>query len=157
MLARTFRELMLLVPLALAACSDQDIAPSVQPETVISAKQSDDPASASASSTPARAVDADYAKLLNAIVGEGLVHYEVLAQPERTAFLHNIVKHYASAALPQDPKERLALQINAYNANVLAMALHHSRQPGFTTVKEVSGFFDSLPVVVCGSAKTLNR
>lgn len=106
---------------------------------------------------PLAAADAVYATVLAAVAtDEGLVRYDVLAEPQFSGLLEIAVQSYGSAALPLDDKERLAFLCNAYNANVLAMALRERRTAGFVNVLGVDGFFDTLLITVAGDEMTLN-
>jgi hypothetical protein len=98
-----------------------------------------------------------YADLLDRIVTDaGLVRYDLLAEPPLNAALDAAIERFADAGLPDDEKARLALWCNAYNANVLSMALAESGKEGFINVLEVPGFFDRREITVAGEAMTLN-
>jgi hypothetical protein len=102
-------------------------------------------------------LDTAYADVLASIVTEtGLVRYERLADPAVRAKLEAVVAAFQAKEVPVETSARIALWCNAYNANVLAAALRASRMPGFTTVKDVPGFFDRAPIVVAGETLTLN-
>jgi hypothetical protein len=86
----------------------------------------------------------------------GLVRYDRLADPAVRAKLDAVVAGLGARNLPASTPARIALWCNAYNANVLAAALRESRRPGFTTVKDVPGFFDKAMITVAGETVTLN-
>jgi hypothetical protein len=99
----------------------------------------------------------DFARILAEVVTpDGLVHYDKLGEPARLAALNAEIARLGSMQLPADRDERMALWCNAYNANVLAMALAESRKPGFESVVKVPGFFDARKITVCGESLTLN-
>jgi hypothetical protein len=109
---------------------------------------------------PRAAADAPHeaalAALLAAVVTEnGLVRYATLAKSEHAIRLATVVDRIASAELPADRNERLALWCNAYNANVLAAVLRERRRPGFESVEKVPGFFDQ-KIRVAGETLSLN-
>jgi len=94
--------------------------------------------------------------LVEIITDDGLVRYDLLAEPARKEALDAAVQRFAEADLPEADQERLALWCNAYNANVLAMALAESRRPGFTNLLDADGFFDRRTITVAGETLTLD-
>ncbi len=103
------------------------------------------------------ALDAVYAQLLrDAVNADGLVRYDLLADPARRGRLVSVVEGYASISTPKQRDAALAFLCNGYNANVLLMALDESRKPDFKTVLDVPGFFDKLAITVGGKPMTLN-
>ena len=107
---------------------------------------------------PSNDVDAEFDALLKAIVdADGWVRYSVLAEPERSNALANVVKRHAEAALPKEVTERKAFLCNAYNANVLHGTAEACLDPAFKTVKDVPGFFDHVRVTVAGQQFTLDE
>jgi hypothetical protein len=110
-------------------------------------------------SVSASPVDQQYAAILSAVVGdEGLVRYAALAQEPLKGQLDAVVAGYAAEKLPSesDRAARMALWCNAYNADMLKIALEESRKEGFTTIKEVPGVFDQRQITVAGEAMTLD-
>jgi hypothetical protein len=100
--------------------------------------------------------DAAYALLLRELLTEnGLVRYEVLDKPEQLAALQSVVRGYAKWRSPPEDKFNLAVWLNAYNANVLGMIAEARQQAGFTSVKDISGFFDQKTVIVESRTFTL--
>ncbi|MDY7110423.1 MAG: DUF547 domain-containing protein, partial [Planctomycetota bacterium] len=107
---------------------------------------------------PAQDVTLTYADVLDRIVtDDGLVRYDILAQPPLKSALDASIRRLAAAELPEEEDARLALWCNAYNANVLAMALAESRRESFVNVLEVPGFFDRRTITVAGETMTLNE
>jgi hypothetical protein len=107
---------------------------------------------------PEPPLDAQYGRLLTVIVNEdGLIEYARLAADANCAELDAVISGLAAAALPSeaDKNARLALWLNAFNANALKMTLGESRKDGFTTVNEVPGFFDLMSITVAGEPTTL--
>ncbi|MHC5023951.1 MAG: DUF547 domain-containing protein [Planctomycetota bacterium] len=101
--------------------------------------------------------DSIYSNVLaHVVTPAGLVHYELLADPRYEGSLNLVVQSYAAAALPEATPARLAFWCNAYNANVLSLALVESRRAGFETVDQVPGFFDERTITVAGETLTLN-
>ena len=98
-----------------------------------------------------------YGDLLGEIItDDGLVRYDLLAEPARKEALDAAVQRFAEAELPKADQERLALWCNAYNANVLLMVLAESRRPDFASLPDVDGFFDRRTITVAGETITLD-
>ena len=107
--------------------------------------------------TPLGRADYMLSVVLRAIVTEdGLVHYERLRDRELYYKLGMAVRDYGIARRPEDPEERLALLCNAYNVNVLHYAFLEQTKPGFTSVNDVTGFFDKHSVSAGGELMTFN-
>ena len=107
--------------------------------------------------TPRARADFVMSQLLPALVTEeGLVRYEQLSQERLKTLLGIAVREYGQALQTSDPKDRIAVWANAYNANVLMYAMREFGKPGFNSVLDVPGFFDSRPVVVTMETLTLN-
>lgn len=103
------------------------------------------------------AATAAYRFLLEAVVTEtGLVRYDKLVSPMNMEMLTNIVRLYGQTDLPEDRNERMAVLCNAYNTNVMLMALNESRKSGFKNVLGVKGFFDEKLITIGGEPMTLN-
>ena len=101
--------------------------------------------------------DAKYAEVLHAVVDrDGLVRYDWLAMPRHLQRLSECIDGYAKVSLPADSRQRLAFWCNAFNANVLKLALEESVKEGFVNVHQVGGFFESRPIIVAGESMTLN-
>ncbi len=103
---------------------------------------------------------ADFAmsELLPTIVSDaGLVHYERFQYKKHKTLLALAVKEYGQAEMGDDPKDQIAVWCNAYNANVLFYAMLEFGKPGFQSVLDVPGFFDSRPMVVARETVTLNE
>ena len=62
------------------------------------------------------------------------------------------VKEYGQAITSDNPKDRIAVWCNAYNANVLFNAMMEFGKPSFQSVLDVPGFFDSRPRVIAVAA-----
>jgi hypothetical protein len=106
------------------------------------------------------ATDAPYAAILDAVVDEdGFVRYDRLALEPLRAQLNSVVAGYAAERLPERGHQlaRAALWCNAYNANMLQIALVESARPGFTTINQVPGIFDARSITVAGESMTLNQ
>jgi len=98
-----------------------------------------------------------YGDLLGEIItDDGLVRYDLLDEPARKEALGAAVQRFAEAELPGADQDRLALWCNAYNVNVLSMALAESRKEGFISVLETEGFFDRRTITVAGERITLD-
>ncbi len=103
--------------------------------------------------------DVQYAAVLERIVAdEGLVRYQLLATDPLKGQLDAVVAGYAVERLPDESQAqaRIALWCNAYNANMLKIALEESSKPGFTTIKDVPGLFSTRTITVAGETLTLN-
>jgi hypothetical protein len=138
---------------AAAVCSGCGDGTPTPPPPALTNEPTADPA------PPVDLVDAtkQYATVLAEIVDDaGLVRYELLAEPARMTALETMVSALAESPLPEDRYERLALWCNAYNANVLLMALTYSGKEGFVNVLKVDGFFDKQSITVAGEKMTLN-
>jgi hypothetical protein len=109
-------------------------------------------------SNTTNAVDARYDELLSIIVDEeGWVRYLVLAEPEHTQMLADVVRGYAEAQLPDDVPQRKALWCNAYNANALEFTARAMMHPDFTSVNNVPGFFNEKKLTVAKQEFTLDE
>ncbi len=104
------------------------------------------------------AADFAFDRLLATLVtAEGLVRYDALIDLTLRQQLQEVVDAYGRVELPDGTNDRLALWINAYNANVLLMAYRESRKSGFENVNGVPGFFDKTSITVAGEALTLDQ
>jgi hypothetical protein len=123
------------------------------------APEQDAPATPPPPAAPAAldAADARYAQVLKAIVDrDGLVRYDWLAMPRHLEWLGECIDGYAKVSLPADSHQRLAFWCNAFNANVLMLALEESQKENFVNVQQVGGFFESRPIIVAGETMTLH-
>lgn len=98
-----------------------------------------------------------YQLLLDEIVTpQGLVRYDRFSEGDRVMRIGLVVREFKEAALPEEKNDKLAFLCNAYNANVLFIAMMERVKPGFTSVIDVDGFFDRLPITVAAEPMYLN-
>ncbi|MHC4415457.1 MAG: DUF547 domain-containing protein [Planctomycetota bacterium] len=98
------------------------------------------------------------ASLLEILVTEeGLVRYDLLQEDVYRRMIFDVQAGYMTADLPDDDKEKLAFWCNVYNANVLFHARRVARRPDASSVRDIPGFFDEVPIVVAGERMTLNQ
>ena len=96
--------------------------------------------------------------LVGAIVTvDGLVDYNRLRESAQRETLERVVASLGEAELPSGDDARLAMLINAYNANVLKRVLETWEGGSDYSVSQVPGFFDERPVRVAGQILTLDR
>ncbi len=94
-------------------------------------------------------------RLLHRYVQDGLVDYQALSSNDRAdldRYLSSL-KTVVPGQLPTKDAE-LAFWINAYNAFVFKGVLDHYP---LKSVKDVKGFFDSIPYSIAGGELTLNQ
>ena len=90
------------------------------------------------------------------VTSEGLVHYEYFSREELVARIGLVVREFKESSLPESSEEKMAFWCNTYNANVLFHVMMEREKPGFTTVDNVDGFFDSRPFTAAGELMYLN-
>ena len=94
--------------------------------------------------------------LRKVVTADGLVRYDLIAQAANRRLLGGVVAYYTNAKLPLNTPQKVAFLCNAYNVNVLALAVKNNPNQGLKSVRDVAGFFDELTVVVAGQSMTLN-
>lgn len=106
------------------------------------------------------AANGAYKFLLKAVVSkDGLVMYDKLGRGGGPwgSVLVSVVQAFEQVQPLADSNQKLALWINAYNANVLKLTLEAKGKPGFVNVEQVPGFFDKQEITVAGEKMTLNQ
>lgn len=94
----------------------------------------------------------DYGAVLERNVRGGLVDYRALAGPAGDG-LRRWLACLQTAALPENPDQRRALLVDAYNASVLQAVVRHGRP---RSVLDVKGFFQTETHRLFGQALTLD-
>lgn len=92
-----------------------------------------------------------------AVTYDGRVDYARLNEPEHRETLDRVVASFAAADPPEGEDARLAMLINAYNANVIRMVLETWEGAADYAVSQIPGFFDERPIRVAGQTMTLDR
>ena len=106
---------------------------------------------------PVAAADRAYASVLEAVVEGGLVDYAALEAPAVREALARAVRLYGEVARPAERDARIALALNAYNANVLEHLRKARRaRPALTEVTEIEGLFAARTMRVAGETMTLD-